>query len=835
MGKLFRRVGHWLRFPRRESHLLAREEAREASNWHWIDDAWRDIRVGVRDFQRAPRFWVSASLILGLGIGVNIAAFQLIDAMFWKPLQVREPQTLVRLFRGGYGAFPYLSVPVLEANTTIFSALLVRSSPGFGAGEFDIHRNLVWEDDPTNKPLISYVSANWFDELGYGPIRGRVFHAGVDDAPGAEPGVIISEIFWKRRLDSDPEIVGKRVRINNRVATVLGIVPMDVVPFFDTMVWMPITQVNYFVPGAEPMTAWGNDVQVYGRLRPGVPVGAVRQAMQPALDELIRQHPEAFPPGLRRPIEPSPASTRFVAPGRSGEQWIFGATAFFLTLLILLIACTNLVNLVLSRAINRIRDLSVRAVLGADRSRVFRQLLGESALLVLLSSIGGLLLVYWATRVFVLVAAGSFPGVEIVILDLNWRTIVATLLAGALAIVAVGLLPAWKISTSDLMSVIKDGGLQASAGLRSTRWRSTLIAAQIGCSCVLLVLAGNILHSVQREMSAPRVDLENVVEIKVPLQLQGIKTQDALSYWSVLQDLVNSHPQVAGTTLVAGWGNGLLPVPGLIGPVGYSEVGPGFFEVMKIPILSGREFEDDDQFGSSVIISSQLALNMYGKLDVVGEMYPKDQPQSAIVGVAENARFSGENAPDLAALYRPLNLDRAGRSLLVRANSNPAALPPLLTRMARDLNADVIPDAYLLSRDSIISYPARALGQLFSVLALMALAITCVGIFGTVSFATMLRRQEIGIRLAIGASRTSVILMFLRIIRWPLIGGIALGLATAIPSGRLFVDDSTFEDPFDLPVMAIVSIFLAVVTASAAVFPALRSLRSDPLRALRSE
>lgn len=867
MGKLLRRLGYWLRYQRRgveladeiEAHramrqqelersgmsvkeaaieskrlmgntLLAREGARDVWGWNLIDDAWRDMRAGIHDFRRAPGFWISASLILSLGIGVNVAAFQVLDAVFWKPLEIREPHTLVRLFRGNsFGTFPYLSVPALEANTSIFSALLARSNPRAEVG------GLVWGNDPANKPMASFVSSNWFEELGYRPIRGRLFRAGLDDAPNAEPGVIISEVFWKRRLDSDPEIVGKQVRLNNRVATVLGIVSRDVMPpSYDTMVWMPLTQVNYFEPGTELLTSWRmNGVQVYGRLRSGVPIDAVRQAVQPAMDELIRQHPDDFPGWLQKlAIAPAPASTHFDEPALAGVRWIVPATGFFLTLLILLIACTNLINLVLSRAVSRVRDLSVRAALGASRWRILRQLLGESALLVFISSVGGLFLVYCTTRIFVLFAP-DLPGIET--LSFNWRTIAATLVTGALAIVAVGLLPAWKISSSDLMAAIKDGGQQASAGLRGTRWRNVLIAGQIGCSCVFLVLTGNILHSLQGEMSGPVVNVENVAELTAPLQLQGITGNDALSYWSRLQDEIKSHPQTAATALVSRWGSGVVPVPGLLGPAGSSEVGPGFFEVMKIPILSGREFEAADQIGSSVIISRQLALKMYGRLNVVGERFPKDEPRVTIVGVADDVRFPGDNAPDLAALYRPLNPESAKRKLLVRARSNPAGLPPLLTRMARDLNADVIPDAYLLSRESNLCEPGCRLSRLFSVLGLMALSITCVGIFGTVSFAAMLRRQEIGIRLAIGATRTSVILLLLRVMRWPLIGGVVLGLAAAIPSGLLFIDNDTFEDPFDPAVMAIVAIFLAIVTAIAAVLPALRSLRSNPLRALRSE
>jgi predicted permease len=873
MGKLLRRVRYWLHYRRAaselaeeiESHramrqkelersgltskdaaiesrralgnaLLAREEARDVWSWNWLDDAWRDIRASIRDFRKAPSFWIGASLILSLGIGVNMAAFQVCDAVFWKPPEIRDPQSLVRLFRGRVGAFPYLAVPVLEENNNAFSALLIRSDSGTAVpDDIDIHRHLVWGDDSENTPWTSFVSANWFDELGYRPIRGRVFHEGDEDAPDAPPGLVISEVFWKRRLDSDPDIVGKTVRMNNRPATVLGIVPQDVMPYNDTMVWMPLNQVEYFVPGTELKTSWrGPGVQVYARLRPGVSVAAVREAVQAAMSELIRQHPEAFL--SREAIDPAPASTRFTAPDRAAERWILSATGLGVTLLIFVIACANLINLVLSRAVGRVRDLSVRVALGASRSRVLRQLLGESALLVFLSSAGGLLLVYWATRIFMIVAADSFPGMPN--LELNWRSIFAVLVAVAVAMVTVGLLPAWKISRSDLMTAIKDGGYQTSARLSRTRWRHMFLAAQIGCSCVLLVLTGIILHTLQRRGTDSGFDPAPVAVLTAPLQRQGIKVREALSYWERLRDDMESQPQIAAVALISD--SSLEPRrvasdPTLPGPVRYSEVGPGFFEVMKIPILAGRDFDDADLYGTSAILSRQLALRMYGTLDVIGKDFPKDRPRAVVVGIAGDVHFAQDEAEDGAAFYGPLNPENSNRRLVARARTNPASLPPMMRRMALELNNDVIPDAHLLSKDDDWCGQACGMGRLLSVLGLLALSITCVGIFSTVWFAAMLRRPEIGVRMALGAGRKSVILLLAGLVRWPLLVGVALGLTASVPSGRLFTDVSALLKPFDPAVMAIVAAFLTIVSVIAAMLPAWRMLRGNPLQALRSE
>ena len=814
--------------------LVAREEARDVWGWIWLDDAWRDLRSSLRDFRKAPGFWLGASLILSLGIGVNLAAFQLLDAVFWRPPQIREPESLVRLFRGEAESFPYPAVSILEATNNVLSSVLVRSDSMSSA--FSFHRDLVWGDDPENKPWASFVSANWFDELDYQPIRGRVFHQGIDDAPDAQPGVVISDVFWKRKLNSDPEIVGKKIRMNNRSAIVLGVVPPDIMPHNDTMVWMSITQIDYFMPGIELKTSWSlRSVQVYGRLRPGITIAAARQRMQPAMNELIRQHPKAFREGDF--IDPAPGSSRFTSSRRAQERWIITGTAFGLTLLILAIACANLINLVLSRTVSRMRDLSVRVALGASRWRVLRQLLGESVLLVVMSSVGGFVLVYWASRIFMVMAGSTFPGSPD--FNMNWRTVFATLTAGAVAIVAVGLFPAWRISRADLITAMKDGGHQASASLSRTRWRHILLAAQIGCSCLLLVLTGLILHSVQRVMTDVGFDHENVAVFTAPLERQGIKGNDALSYWNRLREAVASHPEVSTVSLVSHSPlerRAIVANSDLLGALSYYEVGPGFFDVMKIPILRGRDFDDADRFGTSAIINKRLALKMYGTLDVIEKAFPKDKPRGTVVGVVGDVRLTQSESEDGSDMYAPLDPANSNRTLIARAGTNAATLAPLMSTVARGLNEDIIPDAHLLSKDfANRGGDAWAMSRLLSVLGLLALSITCVGIFGTVSFAAMLQRQEIGIRMALGAGRESMVLLLLTQLRWPLIGGLAFGLAASIPAGYTFSGVPLFVKPFDPPVMAVVAFFIVVTAVVAAALPAWRALRSDPLQSLRSE
>jgi predicted permease len=805
--------------------LLAREESHDVWRWSLLEDAWRDLLAGVRDFRKAPGFWLVASAILSLGIGVNVAAFQLLDAVFFKVPEIREPQSLVRLFRGRNGSFPFPAVSILATNQ-VFSALIVRSNSEFYVPpEADIHRNLVWGNDPDNKPWVSFVSANWFDELGYRPIRGRVFQEGVDDAPDSAPAIVLSESFWKRHLDSDPDIIGKTVRVNNRTATVVGVVPPDVMPHNDTMVWLPLAKVDYFVSGNELKTAWRSPgVQVYGRLRPGVPVPAIREALQPVMDELARQHPEAF--NSRDVIDPARATARFTSPARAGERWIIAATGLSVTSLILMIACANLINLVLSRGISRVRDWSLRVALGAGRGRVLRQLVAESVLLVATSCACSLVLVYWASRIFPVAAATQFPGLPDV--AMNWRTVLASLITGALAIVAVGLFPAWRVSRADLITAIKDGGQQVSSGLNRTRWKSILLGVQIGCSGVLLVLTGTILHRLQGPETAG-FDPESVVIFRAPLERQGIRGGEALSYWQRLRDAVSSDPQTVAVSLVSRppFGQGSSDD-------GNYEIGPGFFDAARIPILAGRDFDDSDQVGNSVIISEALALKMYGSHSVVGQPFPKIDPHGTVVGIVGDVATSADPRADKSRTYLPLNPEESTRILLVRVRGSAAAGASMLRSLAENLNRDVLPDAHPLTRDvENQGGETRALSLVFSILGSLAVGITCIGIFGTISFSAMLRRQEIGIRIALGAPAAHVLLLLLHQLKWPLLIGLTIGLAMAVPFGRSV--GGVPLNALDFRAMTGAVALIVGSVAIAGLVPAWRVLRSNPLESLRSE
>jgi predicted permease len=523
------------------------------------------------------------------------------------------------------------------------------------------------------------------------------------------------------------------------------------------------------------------------------------------------------------------------------------ATGLGLTLLVLLIACANLMNLVLSRAMNKVRDLSIRVSLGAGRTRIMRQLLAESALLVVFSSIVALVLAYGGTQI--LLTVGPVIGPQF---DFSWRTIAATAVVGSIAVGAIGLLPAWKITRSNF------SGKQTSGGLDRTRWQPLLLAAQVGCSCLLLVLTGLVLRSLQQSMTNVGFDYDNVAVLTVPLARQGFKPGEASSYWNQLQETLKSNPEVESVALAprspAGMRGGSAFDTELTGPASYSEVGPGFFAVMRIPILAGREFDATDAYGASVILSPTLAMKVYGSTDVIGRPFPiarighhgsvleapaKASRTATVIGVTPDA----ENNPEkIGALYMSLNPDmapdgpRPDRALLVRARYDAAGIVHVMRNTALNLNRALFPQARLLAQDfERRRAETRLVLTVLAVLGSLALAITCIGIFGTVSYAATMRRPEIAIRMALGEARNSILLLLLKQLHWPLSRGMAYGLLAAIPAGGLLSGLPVSVNPFDPTILALVGVFVLITAIAAAFLPAWQAVRQDPMTSLRAE
>ena len=616
------------------NQLRLREESRDAWGWGALDRFGEDVRGAVRLLRRAPLFSVTAALILSAGIGLNLTFFHILNVTTLRSPAVKDPESFVRFTRQSpqffASGFPLPAADLIRRNNDVLSAVLTR------------HRSdVLWEEDPSAHVSASFVSANWFAEMGYQAAIGRVFAEGIDSRPDAPLVVVLSHQFHETRLLSDPAIVGRQLRLNDRLVTVVGVAPPQF-PDFDldsTELWLLMDQIDHLNPGTSITSDWTSlATEVYGRLRPGISLNAASDGLQPAVLALARLQPKRFKPEERLV---GTTATHGFASARDIEQ--IRMTALLvgaLTLLVLAVASANLSNFVLSMGIGRLREFSIRTALGATRFRILRQMLVECAVLSGVGAAGGMMASIAAARV-VAARTGLPPYFDF---SPDVSLFVAAFLAAAVATLAVGLVPAWMVSRRDLGRAMQDGGQQASAGLARARVRLALVSAQVLGCCALLVVAGTVFDGLRQLLETdPGFRLERTVMLDPSLTRHGIAGVGAHAYWTEVQGRLAAHPHVEGMALASP-----APLGGAVTSTSYPtpaglkstvmQVGPGFFNVLEIPLLAGRTFTDRDD-ESEVIVSRQLALRVYGSTDILGKGFPTARSTRKIIGVVDDAAF----------------------------------------------------------------------------------------------------------------------------------------------------------------------------------------------------
>ena len=812
--------------------LKLREEARDAWGWGGLDRLGQDLRQAFRTLRHVPSFSLTALVILSAGIGLNLTFFHLLNVTALQPLPVKDPATLVRLERRGKtfssSGVPFPATQFIREHNTVLSAVLTHRM-----GE------VVWDGDAAARIDAAFVSANWFRELGYDAAVGRVF-SDADEAPGALPAVVVSHDFWRTRLGSSPQVAGATLRLNDRPLTVVGVAPAAFpdLDLRDPQVWLLINQIDYVEPGSAFANAWqDNNTDLYARLRPGLSPAAAADGLQPALIEMARAHPQHFQPDEW--LEAATAEGRFLH--RRDRRKMLAAASLLgsLTLLVLLVASANLANLVLSHAIGRIREFSVRLALGASRWRILRQIVTECGLLAIAGALAGLAVSYAGARL--LASVTELPPY----LDFtpDRRLLAAAFGAAFASMLAFGVVPAWMISRRDLIRGIRDGGHQTSTGLARARLRLALVGAQaVGC-CALLVVAGSLARGVQQLLAAdPGARFERLALVDPGLDRHGVTSEEAAAYWAAVSRTLQSHPDVEGLALtsLAPLGTGVTSsrYGADSGPLTITvmHVEPPFFRLLDVAILRGRALETGDG-PSAVVISRRVAMTMYGTLDVLGKGYPRSTPNRTIVGVAEDAMIVQLHVSNAGEEYMPIGTQHLARAVLVaRSRSSADRLLTPMLQVARGADRRLQPAVQQLAREyeRNLREPALA-GSIAALTAALVLALACFGIFGVVAYAAKLRTKEIGIRRALGASGRRVCETLLRQLAWPVGVGAALGTAAGMMASRLLGGA-----PLHLAVMdaaaptAALSLF-ALAALAAALLPALRALKGNPVEALRHE
>ena len=817
----------------------------------WLDDLRQDTRYALRGFSRSPGFTLVAVAVVALGVGANTAIFSLFDAVVWKSLPVRQPDELVLASHESQGR---TNLPFAASH---FRALRERRDVLVDLAAFRPLPVSVTHRGESDLAFGQLVSGAYYELLGVRAVLGRTLTPADDSLSDGQPAAVIGYSYWQRRFGGTPGVIGQAIDVNGRPFTIVGVTASG---FFGTQ---PGRAVDVTVPLARqpgvfgPRSLLDDDSQarwlyLVGRLRPGV---AREQAEGTLAVVWDRVRTFGVPPG-RVP----PSQTFRLLDGAQGTNELRAQFSLPLRVLmgmvglVLIIACANLAGLLLARSEARRHEIALRLALGARRGRLVRQLLAES---VLLSSIGGAIgvgLAYIASEALVQIMSRGLPLAIVLDLTPNARTLTFTLLVSLAAGLVFGLLPSLRAWQAGLATAAKP---VASPSHISGRWNRRMIVAQVMLSVLLLVEAG--LFS--RSVSALR-DLDPGFSHGDAVLLATVRSRANDS--GQVSRLANLFDQLAprernlrarsltlamDTPLAGGHSMGRnIEVPGRVPEanepvVWFNFVGPRFFETMGIPV-EGRDIrvDDDERAAAVAVISRSLARRYFPGVDPIGRRIRTQDVEVEVVGVSSDVAYTTLREPPTEMIYLPYRQGRAAQgvgllTIAIRAAADADETAAALRREVRALAPDLlIANLTTLEekRDSSLARE-RVVATISMWFGGLALLLGCVGLYGTLSYAVTRRTSELGVRVALGADATRLVTMVLGESLRPVLIGITIGLPLAFAAGRLserLLFGVRGTDPLSYA-MAILALLLAA--AAAALVPARRAARVDPIVSLRAE
>ncbi len=799
--------------------LRLREEAREAWGWIWIERLSQDLRYAARMLRKSPGFTVVAVLMLALGIGVNVAAFGFFNLLVLKPLPVRDPGTLLKFDRSSPGNFadnlPYAAVAFYRAHCKSLSAVMA------------LHfARLTIEGE--EKPLhAQFVTPNLFSELGAQASLGRMLDASRDDLASSDPVVVLGHGFWERHFAADPMIVGKIIRLNGKPATVIGVVStrFSGLALGQPDLWASMIELPYFIKGNQ-LDDFGENavgVMMWGRLQPWANPRIAEEELKSLAAELRRQHPHDIWDKESLPSKPGGYAKSVL--GNPGQLYQVLGMVAALCLLILAVTCGNLGSLLLARGVTRGREIAIRISVGAGRPRLFRQLFTESLLLALLGAVAGVVLGYLVLRGLMIQTAvpmwlNPIP---------DWRVLLFAASIGFTAAILFGLTPAWQATRPRH---------------RAAFMRQILISVQVAASCILLIAATLLVRALHHAVSAPPgFAYQRVVSIDPALS--GYSPAQARVYFNRLETRLRALPGIDSISLASNpplgnrWSVAQTRIADHAADVHFNNVSPSFFKTMSIPLLSGRSFEPGDK--RSIIVSESLARLQWPAESPLGKSFrlglgaSSSDDTETVIGVAGSARLVSPEDSDAVEVYKLADASLLpSMVVLVKTSAPPEDLLRPIASAAKSIDPSLFPEVQLMTesfrdRLKVAEYSALSV----SVLGSLALLLASLGIVGLVAYAVSQRTKEIGIRIALGAMPFHVLSAVLRQLTWPVFVGLLLGIAAAAASSQILrrmLYGVSNLDPFAY--LAAIGIFVVTV-ALAALLPARRAIRIDPLRALR--
>jgi putative ABC transport system permease protein len=825
--------------------------------WRFPEVFWQDVRYAARMLRRSPGFAATAVTALALGIGANTAIFSVVNTVLLQPLSYPDPDRLVQIeLSTPQGASNIASVTkfnIYREQTQVFEDVTA-----YALGGPDV--NLTGGDRP-EQLKDARVSAAFFHLFGARVVAGRTFSA-QEDSPGGPPVAVLAGGLWRRRFGSDPNLLGKTIELGGEPCTVIGVLDAAFATDPPTDIYLPFKadpnstdQAHYFSAAA--------------RLKPGVTLDQAKAALKLAADEFWQKFPVPGAENVSRAgFTAVPLRDAVVGDVRLALLVLLGAVSF-----VLLIACANVANLLLARATIRKREIAIRAAIGAGRGRLVRQLLTESVILSLAGGVLGLGLGYLGVRGLLQINSGELPriGENGSGIGLDWRVLLFTLGVSLFTGILFGLMPAFSVARNDLNVALRESGTRSGTGVRQNKARSILVVSEMALALVLLVGAALLIRtfSVLRGVD-PGFDSHNVLTMQMSMAgTRYDKSADIDRLAREAQRRIESLPGVTALSLSC-----CVPLEGAFGlpftiegrpltngpahgAAGWRNVSPRYFDVFKIPLIRGRAFTDRDDGAATgvMLINEGFAKQFWpngdaiGQRITIGKMIGPEfvEPPREIIGIVGDVRNDGLDAQPASVMYLPIAQVTDGMTALnikiipltwsIRTSVEPFSLSKEIQEELRVASGG-LPVGHVRSMEQVRHESTSRSDfnmTLLVIFAGVALLLAAIGIYGLMAYSVQQRTQEIGIRMALGASSENVRAMVVKEGMSLALVGVVLGIAAAFVLTRLMARLLYGVTPRDPIAMISVAVLLTGVALAATYFPARRASRVDPVVSLRYE
>ncbi len=825
-----------------------KEECRDVQRARFIENLLQDLRYGARVLIKNPGFTLVALVTLALGIGANTAIFSVIYGVLMRPLPYANGNRLVILHQQA----PLARIEDMNFSVKEITDYREQNQTLEGVAEHHSMSFILLGREEPQRVQTAVVSANFFDLLGVKPMLGRTFTES-DDVKGADAVLVLSYKYWLRSHGGDPNIVGRVFTMNDKPHTVIGVLPLIPQYPVESDVYMPTVACP--TRSSDNLIANRNArmMSVFGRLKDGVAPEQAGADLATIASNLQKTYPAAYPENRGYAATLIPLQEELTRQAKPTFLILLGTAG-----LVLLIACANVANLTLARLMRREREMAIRAALGAGRGRLIRQLLTESTLLSLAGGALGLLVAAWGLDLLVTFAARFTTRASEI--NINSFVLLFTLGVAVLTGLAFGLMPAFS-SEQNLTAALKEGSNRTSASAQRQRARNMLIVAQVAISFMLLIGAGLMMRSlIKLQQVNPGFNPENVLTMRFsPNWSKHVTDEQFRDFQARLLEKAQSQPGVLSAAISTTFPlnprgsisrpfNREFKIEG--SPLADGELAPqadiriissDYFNTIRLPLIRGRVFTETDKDKAPLvaIINQTMAQHRWGDEDPIGRRVSFDRGEHwvTIVGIVGDVKQYGLGAGITDELYAPMAQATNGNTLLVRTASDPMTMARVMREIVYGVDSETAVDSVQTleqARDESLASP-RLTTILMSLFAGLALVITSAGIAGVMALSVSQRTNEIGIRMALGATSGRVMAMVMRQGMTMVVAGLGIGVVGALAMTRLMTSLLFSVEPTDPVTFLAVGTVLIAVAALSCFIPARRVTTIDPMIALRSE